>query len=340
MRTGLIVRANQKGLGTQTLELARNYPFDSLLLVIDHNRRWPEDPSLFPGAHVAEWHWRDDLRLDPHPVRAFLSEVDVVFSVETLYDPQLAVQARNQEIYTVIQGNPEFYRHSLYRWPHGPDRWTWPTSWLLDLIPPGQVIPVPAMTPGARPGDPDDDILTILHVAGHRAAGDRNGTELFAHGLRTVQHRCKVRIVSQDGEIRLPRLPPHVEVELLPHGVADRWEMYEGVHVLVMPRRYGGLSLPIVEALSVGCAVAATDCPPNHSWPIVPLAAREGRAIRVPVGDVRAHQIQPRSVGRVVDLLTEDRAYLRSLMDQSTQWAVSNSWERLRPVYTSLLTSW
>jgi glycosyltransferase involved in cell wall biosynthesis len=53
--------------------------------------------------------------------------------------------------------------------------------------------------------------------------------------------------------------------------------MYENQHLLIIPRRYGGLCLPALEAAACGLVVAMPDVSPNE----------ELAAIRIPVGRSR-----------------------------------------------------
>jgi glycosyltransferase involved in cell wall biosynthesis len=340
-RLGLIARADARGLAVQTKNFHDNYPTASTLVVTTPDRRWPDDPSRFPGAHITTW-VGDRALLEPaDAVSAFLDDVDTVFSVETLYCTRLADQAAARGIRTVIQGNPEFYRrsHRSSGYPT-PDHWTWPTPWLLDHVPPGPVIPVPVSgRSSAVAGHPDDDTMIAVHVAGRRALGDRNGTELFVAALHQLDARhVHIRLYSQDGHLPdLPALGRHITVETFPDGVADRWTMYDGAHLLVAPRRYGGLSLPVLEAMESGLAVAMTDCPPNGMWPIVPIRAGPGRTERMPVGPVATTVAAPRLIALTIAGLARHRDTLTDAMTAARQWATANTWDVLRPRYERLL---
>ena len=165
--------------------------------------------------------------------------------------------------------------------------------------------------PLPEPGDPE--VLTFLHVAGHRAVGDRNGTELFVKALRFLRHPCKVRLVGQDGALPLPELlPRHVELEANHGGVVDRWDLYRGADVLVSPRRFGGLSLPVIEAIGMGLVVLMTDCEPNREWPIIPIPASVGKGRQTPFGLIRTHDCRPRNIAAEMDRLSEDRQQIVS----------------------------
>lgn len=345
-RVGIIVRANEKGLGTQTRNAWQNYPFDSTLLVLDGNRRALEHPEWYPGAHTARYDpILHEFTAESRPaVEAFLDEIDVLFSVETPYDWSLGAERSGwKRTLRVIQGNPEFYTHETKPDRAQPDRWTWPTTWRTDKLPPGPVVPVPAPTDcWAKPASLDEP-MTIVHVAGHRANADRNGTDPFMDSLRYLAGPpVRARVYGQDGQLpELPRLPANVEVEMKPNGVLDRWEMYDDAHILVMPRRYGGLCLPVQEALTAGLAVVMTDCPPNpQTWPIKPLSHGRGRLIRTPGGNIPTHVVSARSIGQALMRYERHPGTLPKQMEQSLQWAEDHSWEVLKPMYDELFQSW
>jgi hypothetical protein len=258
VKLGIVGRANDRGLGVQSLNAWRNLPFERALVVTDDNWRWPEYPERYEDdserwveqMHVVK---RNSWAYDEEQVRGFLDGLDLVFTVEGFHDWRICDWARDMGVKTLIQGNPEFYRHHRIPQPE-PDAWTWPTDWLVNELPPGRIVPVPiAGDSWARAGSPDDDRLTILHVAGHRANGDRNGTESFYDALRFVTANVNIRVVGQDGQLPdVYRLKPNLRLEEIKAGVEDRWSMYDGAHLVVLPRRYGGNCMPAYEAMEAG----------------------------------------------------------------------------------------
>jgi hypothetical protein len=214
--------------------------------------------------------------------------------VETLYDWSLARAARSRGIRTVVQANPEFMRHNRDDWretPH-PSIWCFPTPWIIDQMPSQRILPVPAPVDcPVRAADPDADRLVVVHVAGHRAAGDRNGTEFVLETMRLLRTKVHLKIVGQDGPNTIFRdraivHHPCVELELIETGVEDRWDLYRDAHIALLPRRYGGLCLPAIEAMTAGVVPFMPLVPPNEIWPIVPL--RSGPSDR---------RLQPQSRG-------------------------------------------
>ena len=129
----------------------------------DVDDSWCPEPTSV--AYDARTH-----SLDEQVVRRWLHGLDVVFTVETPYDWRIPHWCRHMGIRLVVQGNPEFVRHGQPGYEHyGDPIWWWPTSWRLDQLPAGQVVPVPMPDRPNVAADPDDGPLRILHVVGKRA---------------------------------------------------------------------------------------------------------------------------------------------------------------------------
>lgn len=342
MRTGIIIRSTLRGLATQTQEAWRGYPFDAALHVVDGNPIWPEDlwrehrPADIHRAHLKDGDFLN------YEVEEFLSKVDLVFTVETLYSHGFAKMLTHRSIRSVIQGNCELWR------PSQPDtqatKWVYPTPWRLHGVPDGPTIPVPVANEcGATPGGIEDRLI-VVHPAGHRAAGDRNGTEMVMEALRQIKTEVTIRLIGQDGEGTIVRnrplgLPDNVQLEICETGVKDRWAMYEGAHAVLLPRRYGGLCLPAQEALQVGLVPLMTDCEPNRWWPIIGIPASKGRGQNVPYGVVETWLAAPRFIARRIDELNWDRQLVVDGRRRALEWAEENSWARLTPTYDKLFNS-
>lgn len=331
MKIGVIGRSEQRGLGIQLTEFVRNMPVDRVLHIMVAKSPWPIKPGAFspvPTTHVVF-----DGALPEDDVRAWLDGLDVVFTAETVYDWRLIGWAKDSNVKVVIQGNPEFYRNRKESLPE-PDAWWWPTPWQIGEIPAGPVIPVPvpALTPVVA-GAPDEPTLKVVHVAGHRAAGDRNGTELFLAALRFVSTKIDVHLYGQDGGFPQFRKHPNGELHEYPNGVEDRWEMFNGTHLCVLPRRYGGLCLPAQEAMRAGCAVAMPDCSPNSFWPTVRMSCQPGQSQLTPFGPIRTYYTKPREIAATIDRLNINRGQLMKAQAASFYWAEENSWTKLKNIY-------
>lgn len=339
MRVGLLARCDERGIAQQTHEFFLNMKPVATLVMLLQDPAWPEDPAKFEGRGIDHVYVDPkDRLLDERKVRKLLRNVDVLFAVETLMDWRLVEWAHEERVRTIIQGNPEFYIHQRDKSLPHPDVWCWPTTWLQNQLPVGPTLPVPVPNqPPTMAADPNDGPLRVLHVAGHAAAADRNGTLPFMAALEYVKRDVEVTVIGQDGWLPEARPAPKVKLMVNPFGVDDRWEMYHNQHLLISPRSYGGLSLPVQEALRCGLVPMMPDCPPNNTWPGPRIPVRKGRLHPSPGGPVPTFLVDPRHIAHVIDDYERDRDKLAHEMSVSVQWASENTWSRLRPLYDRIL---
>jgi hypothetical protein len=337
MKVGLFgARADDRGLGRLTHDFYTHMRPDRTLAVDMgvHARQFVQHLGRYPDATVAPFNGGT---FDEATMRRFFAGLDVAVMYETAYDHRAYDIARAAGCRTVLMVMPEFARHLTEpHLPHPDVVWA-PTTWRLDMLPAStRVVPVPVaaeLAPTSRPGRS----LRILHVAGHRATGDRNGTLIFLRSLRALRSSVAVRIATQDR--RLPNvrgLPRSVSVNL--GGTADYWALYRDADLLVMPRRYGGLCLPVQEALAAGLGVVMTDCEPNPAtWPISPIGSRPGTTIRTPGGPLTLNDPDPADLAATIDRLAANPDEVADLQARAQVWATTNSWERLAPLYLAEL---
>lgn len=155
--------------------------------------------------------------------------------------------------------------------------------------------------------------------------------------LHHVTRRVEVTVVGQDGWLPAARPASKVALSTNAFGVTNRWSMYHGQHILISPRSYGGLSLPVQEALRCGLVVMMPDCEPNQMWPGPRIPARKGRLHPSPGGPVPTYMSDPRHIAHVIDEYDRDRDRLAKDMAESNHWAEENTWSRLRPLYDRIL---
>jgi glycosyltransferase involved in cell wall biosynthesis len=336
VRFGLIARADDRGLGNICWEVYRHLRPDRTLVVREPGaERAGFAPHLdrYPDGVVVSF---DDGHLCEETVREWLAGLDVVYSAETFYEPLLARWAADAGVATVLHVMPEFFR------PDTGATVLWaPTPWRLDRLPADtRLVPVPVADDRFAFAVPEPAArLRVLHVAGRRAMADRNGTDVFAAALNRSRAALDVTITGQDG--RLPRVRQRANLagRSVASGHADYWAAYASADLLVMPRRYGGLSLPVQEAMAAGLAVAMTDVEPQSStWPIIPVPTlgAPGR-IRTAAGDIDCHVPDDRALARIIDALAADRARVVMAQEASVRWAEAHRWSALRRLWVDEL---
>ena len=333
MRVGVVVRPNDRGLGIQTAEAARNLSASVLVIkVVGQSGRFPDRVKRYPAAPVARCHpgWK----LDEDVVRAWLETVDAVYSAETFYDDRFADWAREAGTVTAIHANPEFVPAGG-GWAIGdPTLWWSATSWRQRFLPPKlEVVPFPVATDRFAPVQPHDGPCRWLHVVGKAAMGDRNGTEVLVRS-----NQASAGTVHDHDPHPGSGAPPDSEhqrastVRVSTGGTPNYWDLYADADALVMPRRYGGLCLPVQEAMAAGLGVLMTDTSPNaDTWPVATVPVSYGPQIRMPCGGgVPIANADPIQLAAVMDTFA-DPMMRRSFQQLSRVWAESHSWEALTP---------
>lgn len=328
-----MARADDRGLGHMTWEFYRHLHPDRTLVVREpgaerlgfapHLERYPDSTTVTLR----------DRQLPAGPVREFLAGLDVVYSAETVYDERLPTWADRAGVRTVLHVMPEFFGKAQ----PGVDLWA-PTPWRLDDLGHPTVVPVPVADDRfpMRPPTPTGQ-LRLIHVAGHRAALDRNGTLQLLQAMKFITEPVELVVFTQDS--RLPRHRGRGTVRYVTGGVADYWELYRDADVLVMPRRYGGLCLPVQEAMAAGLAVVMSDCSPNDWWPTIRVEAKRTAPLVTAAGAVPTFAASPLHLARTIDALAADRHLVQSAQAASVRWAEANCWTVLADRYRTELAS-
>jgi len=101
----------------------------------------------------------------------------------------------------------------------------------------------------------------ILHIAGKKAAKDRNGTNTVVEMLKHSSADYELVIATQTP---LDFITKDSRLKINKDNVRNREDLYNGYDAMVLPRRYAGLCLPMNEALISGLPVFMTDISPNN----------------------------------------------------------------------------
>lgn len=308
-----------------------NVPVDRVLLVDVPGSGCDQGEGWYPGA--TDVTVKPGPRLDEKVVREWLQGLDVVYAAETTYDWRMPRWAKQLGVKIVVHGMPEYFRHGMPGMEElfYPDAWWWPTSYRLDKLPPGPVIPVPMPDHEATGLDPFEGPLHIYHIAGKRAAYDRNGTDTFIESLRALDKNIVVTIRGLEGSLPNFGIPRGLTVNIDNVGPADRWDMHRGQHLLVLPRRYAGLSLPALEASSRGIAVMMPDASPNRELASILGSPLQGRPLRFPCGRLETTGMHFFTLAQEINTLNKDRERLAAAMKQS--YEMTPRWSTYRQVY-------
>ena len=270
MRLGIIARSDNTGLGNQTMELVKMLNPDKILLInsqfFNNNKQHPE---WYKGYNVIE---TKKGMPKTSEIIEFLEGLDVVISCETFYHLELVDLAKKQGIKTILQYNYELFGNLAHPEWTLPDVLLAPSSWNLDAViekfgSKTKVMHLPPPTDQSLFNEARETNLSkthkrILHIAGKKAAKDRNGTDSIFEMIKHSKEDYELVIKSQT-PLNVICRDPRVKIEI---GNPDnRQDMYSGFDAMVLPRRYAGLCLPMNEALMSALPVFMTDISPNNA---------------------------------------------------------------------------
>jgi glycosyltransferase involved in cell wall biosynthesis len=267
IRLGIIARSDNTGLGNQTKELVDMLNPSKVLLIdstkFNKNKQFPErykdyDVTVSNGF------------IDNALAKNFLSQVDVVLSCEIFYNRNFVTLAKRHNVKTVLQYNYEFLDYLRSPEDVLPDVFLAPSTWNLQHVEEmfGNKTKVLLLPPPTSPDDflearsfnLDKKHNRILHVAGKAAMKDRNGTDTVLEMLKYSNSNYELVITSQT---EMPKIKDsRVTVEY--GNKLNKQDLYSGFDAMVLPRRYGGLCLPMNEALMSGLPVFMSNVSPNE----------------------------------------------------------------------------
>jgi hypothetical protein len=270
MRIGIIARSDNTGLGYQTKELT-DMLNPSKVMLIDfsaHNNNI-QHPEWYDGYNVTNILGYPTSR----EIEKFLNDLDVVLSCETFYNNEEFIEiAKVKNVKTFLQYNYELFGNLAKKKMPLPDVLISPSSWQLQVIVDkfGRKAKVAHIPPPTTPNiftnalkeNTSKTHKKILHIGGKRAAMDRNGTDTMIEMLKyskadyelVIKTQTKLEINSNDSRLTVDY-----------NDQKNREDMYFGFDLMVLPRRYAGLCLPMNEALLSGLPVFMTNISPNNN---------------------------------------------------------------------------
>lgn len=338
-RIGLVARCDDGGLGTMTAEFYRHMrPEYTIVLNLEHAGRGNchhdrYEPKLGQTVVWTNGGCPGCASLTSEAVWRMLRRVDVVYTAETTYGPELLQLAKVAGVPVVLHAMPELYD---YRWPDRPEFVWVPTDWHRAEMPADTVeVPVPVALDRFEPRM-RRRARTFLHLTSP-AMEDRNGTQIVLNALPRLQQPCRVVITGEPR--RTPPLPSHVELEWRPEPVFNYWEQYtDDIDVMLLPRRYAGLSLPVQEAAACGIPTVMSDVSPNEGYTQlrVPISPHTGTRAAMKGGYFDVHDVFSGDLAAEMDSLicSPKRVYAASV--RALGWARAHSWERALPQYQRL----
>lgn len=339
MTLGILARCDTGGLAALTREVHRHlHPTRTLLIEVPDAHRGNCAPDEYIHGDVYRTEFRGALP-DNVIEWAVAPGIDTLWTAETFYDDRLITRAHQQGIRTVCYTMPElapWYVDS--RPPPKPRELHVPTWWRIDTLPNAQLLPLPVARdrlPPRKlwidgPGFSDGENLHLFHPVG-TPFHDRNGTEILLAAMPFVTAQNVRLTIRTHRWIEPPKCDVDVTIVHAGDGdpTFDYWDGYpDSIDMLVMPRRYGGLSLPVQECASLGVPAVMLGTDPYAVEPFVAsipsTGSRPERMKGAPLQGIPVHSADPRVLANAID------HYARhGILDEANAamaWAAAHAW--------------
>jgi glycosyltransferase involved in cell wall biosynthesis len=278
LNIGIIAYSTWTGLGVQTLDYCNHLNPAKILLIdlssLNGMEQHPEWYNKFP--HVILCSGFPTMEI----IEKFLQGLDLIFMAETPLNFLMLKRAREMRVKSIIHYNYEFLSYVSNKNLPTPDLLLAPTSWHLYDVASLTMARVERLTlPIDKTKIPERDIKEtklIGHIAGRVATNDRNGTMSFLNMVRRLGDSFNyVVYIQTPKEAKGQELYNEINKEIkrtirdvpslrVVYDIEDNTEMYKEMDLLVLPRRYGGLCIPMLESLSAGIPVIMPNISPNE----------------------------------------------------------------------------
>ncbi len=111
--------------------------------------------------------------------------------------------------------------------------------------------------------------------------------------------------------------------------VQNYWETYpDDIDLLVLPRRYGGLSLPVQECAALGVPALMLQTDPYAQEAFVHAIPSTGSSPgNMKGGQVPVHTADPRALAAAIDILVAHPEQHQAASLEAGAWAETHSWD-------------
>lgn len=260
---GMIVRMDKSGLGVQSRRLCRMLKPDKIMLIdstpFNGNEQYPKWYEGYQTMNIMGFPTDDQ-------IREFVYDLTHVLTAESFYNNNFIRLARLLNTKTIQIYNYEFWDNLRNPFLEVADVLVQPSHWKFEEMRQynSKYLPTPIFkdefkqareTNLKRTGKP-----RYLFLNGKTAAHDRAGLDSLYEALQLSKGDYEV-VVKAQGEVKKhpdPRLTYDFS------NPEDQYKLYENFDAMIHPRRYGGQSLPMCEALMSGLPVIMPNISPNN----------------------------------------------------------------------------
>lgn len=263
---GIVARCDNTGLGNQTRNMVRMLNPDKVLVI---------DSTPF-NKNEQNFHWYDEYNTDKvygfptiQQYQNWMQGLTHILTCESFYNDLVINKAMRLGIKTFVQPNFEFM-DAMIRPMTAPTKYLMPSRWKVEEVksryPSTMYLPPPIFPEDFAEAREVNRLREgkrrFVHIVGKEASKDRNGTRSLLSALKYTESDFELVIKSQF-PLESWSEDQRVTVEIGNH--IDPQDLYKGFDAMILPRRYGGLCMPMIEALVSGLPVIMTDISPNNS---------------------------------------------------------------------------
>ena len=330
MNIGLIARACNSGLGSLSREFADHLKPKKVFIVANGVfKTFPERYARFE-TKIA----RPGLPFMDGEKDWLVKDIDVLLSIETLYDWSIIAHCRRAGVKTALITMCEMTPELL---PRNPDLFLCPSKLDYDIFKrfgiQRQYIPIPLNTEKLvwrRRAKAE----VFVHSASHGGMNNRKGTHLLIEAMKYVKSPIKLIIYSW---IPFECDDPRVKIRL--QNFENYWQVWKEGDVLVYPQGANGICLPIVEAMASGLAVITTDIYPFNEYCYKPYMFKPESSYRHRMQsgliELEDYKLSPKTIAEKIDEIANTD--ITEASEFGKNYADKNSWEVLLPQYEEAL---
>lgn len=271
-KLGIVVFSSHTGLGYQSRRLTQFLKPERILLIDNSSftKNTDQHPEWYEGFQ--------GYQIKGFPTRkacaTFLEGLTHLYVIENPLNWDLITIAKLKGIKTYIASNYEFCDNLIKPHLPLPDVFLMPSYWMIEdmekrygkekveYLPP-PVFPEEFMQAREENFSRKVDRKRFIHIVGTLAAKDRNGTLVLLEALKYTKNDFDLVIKTQHV------LPPEYNcfdhrVRFQTGSAPEVGDMYKDFDAMILPRRFGGLCLPMQEAMMSGLPVIMPDISPNN----------------------------------------------------------------------------
>ena len=265
-KLGLIARSDNTGLGNQTLNLARLLNPDKIMLIdstsFNGNTQHPEKYANYNVVITTNGFPSNE------QCKSFVNGLDTILTAETFYNLHLPRFANDNLVKSYTQYNYEFMDYMINKMLPMPYGFLAPSHWHTDKVKQRfrrvEYLPPPLFSEDFAEVRKTNFNRTgkrrFLHIIGKAAAHDRNGTSIIIEALKHTTADFEL-VIKVQHDLLLNCDDPRVTIDKT--DLTNYIDVYSDYDAILLPRRYGGLCLPMNEGLMAGLPVIMPRISPN-----------------------------------------------------------------------------